>query len=372
MSEQQYEQIVAALYDGVLDGAAWESAMRQMARAVNGLGPLLLAINPTTGTILRDETRDYGARFFAEFRRDWAAKDIRVPAGLSVPLGVPIRESQILPRGDWERSEVFNEFCLKNDAAWFLATWIHKTPQKATCLSIQAAAERGPFGEEDARTIAPLFPHIRRALDIRDRLEGQQAQAKSLQSALSHAAFGVIVLDQSGSVLDVSEVASAMLSGTPVIQRRAGERFSLAEPTGGLIRQLIQSRMRLGSLNDGAFHVSRGAARSALTAVLAPLPDIAALWTASEPRWLLFLFDPYSAPDLSIEALRIHCKLTAREAELAARLASGASLAEAATKMGISGATARTYLKSVFAKTGARSQADLTRLVLSGPAQLRL
>jgi len=33
--------------------------------------------------------------------------------------------------------------------------------------------------------------------------------------------------------------------------------------------------------------------------------------------------------------------------------------------------TTRTHLKRIFMKTGARTQSDLVRLLLSGPAQLR-
>jgi pimeloyl-ACP methyl ester carboxylesterase/DNA-binding CsgD family transcriptional regulator len=55
--------------------------------------------------------------------------------------------------------------------------------------------------------------------------------------------------------------------------------------------------------------------------------------------------------------------LTAAEARLAAKLVQGLQVADAAESLGISAHTARTQLKNIFAKTGARRQGELLRLL---------
>ena len=57
-----------------------------------------------------------------------------------------------------------------------------------------------------------------------------------------------------------------------------------------------------------------------------------------------------------------------REARLTAALAAGRSLKEAAALRRVTHETARTQLRAVLAKTGARGQADLARLVAGLPA----
>jgi DNA-binding CsgD family transcriptional regulator len=59
--------------------------------------------------------------------------------------------------------------------------------------------------------------------------------------------------------------------------------------------------------------------------------------------------------------------LTAAEAKLAARLASGAGIDIAAASLGVSRETARTQLKAVFAKTNTTRQAELTALIARLP-----
>jgi DNA-binding CsgD family transcriptional regulator len=55
--------------------------------------------------------------------------------------------------------------------------------------------------------------------------------------------------------------------------------------------------------------------------------------------------------------------LTAAEAKLAAKLASGVGIDAAASSLGVSRETARSQLKAVFAKTNTRRQAELAGLL---------
>ena len=64
--------------------------------------------------------------------------------------------------------------------------------------------------------------------------------------------------------------------------------------------------------------------------------------------------------------------LTAAEARVAAELMLGKSLTEVAGELGIAKETARKHLGAVFRKTSTSRQSDLVRLLVGGPANLRL
>jgi len=70
------------------------------------------------------------------------------------------------------------------------------------------------------------------------------------------------------------------------------------------------------------------------------------------------------------EALEVLWDLSAKEAQLAVAIANGKSLVEAAEALGLTVETVRHYSKRIYAKTGARGLADLTRLVLTSVAAL--
>jgi DNA-binding CsgD family transcriptional regulator len=75
-----------------------------------------------------------------------------------------------------------------------------------------------------------------------------------------------------------------------------------------------------------------------------------------------------SDPDLQPNSDEYHLRelyaLTAVEARLAVCLSQGKSVDEAASAMGVTVNTARTYLKRIYSKTGVRRQTELVRLLL--------
>ena len=92
------------------------------------------------------------------------------------------------------------------------------------------------------------------------------------------------------------------------------------------------------------------------------LPDTAAM---------ILLGNPRLAHVTAISLLRSLYGLTRAEAELTHLLAEGHSLEEAAGERSVTLNTARSQLKRVFAKTGAKRQADLVRIVLGGAGAVR-
>ena len=85
-------------------------------------------------------------------------------------------------------------------------------------------------------------------------------------------------------------------------------------------------------------------------------------------RVIVLIGDPEARVESPPEVLARVYGLTPTEARLAHALASGDPLETYAERAGIALSTARWTLKQVQAKTGCRRQADLVRLVLTGPA----
>ncbi len=85
----------------------------------------------------------------------------------------------------------------------------------------------------------------------------------------------------------------------------------------------------------------------------------------------IFIGDPRNRTGDPVDILIDLYGLTVGEARLALLLLSDRSLEQAAQQLGIALSTARSHLKSLFAKTDTNRQASLVRLLLSGPGQLR-
>ena len=82
----------------------------------------------------------------------------------------------------------------------------------------------------------------------------------------------------------------------------------------------------------------------------------------------VFVYDPECPPAIDVHTLRDWYSLTPAEARVAVLLAGGHSVKDIVERLGIGTNTARTHLKSIFAKTETRRQGELIRLLLSSPA----
>lgn len=81
------------------------------------------------------------------------------------------------------------------------------------------------------------------------------------------------------------------------------------------------------------------------------------------PHTVLILIDLATQPKPNQAALERIYRLTTAEAKLAVILGGGATLAEAAERLGVRLATARTQLRAIFDKTHTHRQAELVMLI---------
>ncbi len=84
----------------------------------------------------------------------------------------------------------------------------------------------------------------------------------------------------------------------------------------------------------------------------------------------LFVRDPEGGVEISVMALRRRFGLTTSEAKTALAVVAGGGVQQVCEVLKLRPMTVRGYLRQVFDKTGAHSQAELVRLVLCGTSRL--
>src|SRR5262249_53516425 len=116
---------------------------------------------------------------------------------------------------------------------------------------------------------------------------------------------------------------------------------------------------------------SRGPERPALSLLVIPVKSQLGWPTGRRPCAMIFATDPESIATPETTFLQKQFGLTPAEAVLAHELLDGDGIESAAKRIGIGVPTARTHLRRVLAKTGARRQAELVRLVLNSDSRVR-
>jgi DNA-binding CsgD family transcriptional regulator len=217
------------------------------------------------------------------------------------------------------------------------------------------------FGAAEKRLLEAVLPHLRRALQLRHRLDGAAAaSAPPGAAALDALSMGVLVVDAELRVLVANAAAEAMTAKTGAALRF--RRAALAE----LVRATA-----LGGHAGGALRLRDAASTPALAALVMPLPrrlseTPGAGMGRTENRALVLLREVAAAPAAPrLDLLRGLFGLTRAEAEVARALSGGVTKRAVAEARGLREATVRTQFRAVLEKTGAANLRGLERMLAS-------
>jgi DNA-binding CsgD family transcriptional regulator len=178
--------------------------------------------------------------------------------------------------------------------------------------------------------------------------------------------FGIILVDSESTALLVNRRAERILGERDGLGTHGGKLSGGRPVDTTQLRQRVARTWRLargpGPHPSDGFQLARPSGRRSLVIRIVPLqPKIDAL--------AVLVCDPETRTPVEYGLLLQLYSLTRTEAQLVAALAQGERLEDAAQALGVTLGTGRTYLKRVFAKMGVSRQADLMRLLLSGPTQ---
>lgn len=236
-----------------------------------------------------------------------------------------------------------------------LATLIAMPSGEMVGLTFERRLEQGRHPPEAVATLDALRPHLARAALIAARLGLERARAAV--ATLEALGLPSAVLASGGRAI----TTNGLLDVTPEVLSAAHGRLMLAHPPAdALLREAVESSERSGAACSIPLPYSeeRGPAIVHVLPVRGAANDVFGGAT-------LLVVTPVgmggNVPNLAL--LRGLFDLTAKEARLAAALASGRSLKEAAADESLRLSTARSYLEQILRKTGTHQQSQLVALL---------
>jgi len=219
----------------------------------------------------------------------------------------------------------------------------------------------------DSALLSAIAPHVGIALRSFVMLEQQRQRAALSGEVLRRSGTGWIVFDRQARILDLDPAIGDSIEALTRIRPRVGERLRATEPQAE--RVLVETAADFARDSTCAARAVTLSNSPRLDALLLKT-DVTPAAALSLPVMVALLRLPV-APSLDRAAhLCALFDLPRREAELAAALSDGLSIAEAARSLGLSLETARNYSKRLYAKLGARGQTDLVRLIQRSSATL--
>lgn len=365
-------ELVDALYDAALGHDSWEQIGHRFRDYLGGKTLMLSTHDPTHSAADVVLTQGLTPRQVLDYRT-FAAHDLWALGALKRRIfGKALTSTQLVDDTVFLRSFIYNEWLRPDvDARYVVGALLPLNGGGQSrgghgAVGVHRPHDARDFTLEDAERLNRLLPHLRRALEVRQRLRGVDQREAAAHAALDQLSLGVMVIAASGRLLHVNAAGEALLrAGDGLARTPDGLRASNAEDDRRL--QLLIAELRQRSPQNrspgGHLRVRRPSGRRAYAVMLTPAgPGLDGVG-GSSGAVIAFVSDPAEKIVAEEAALANLFGFPPAEARLVLALMAGQQLPDIARLSGVSYNTARTLLARAMGRTETRSQVELAMLV---------
>lgn len=368
--ESEVLHLVGLMYDAAMAGHDFTTTMERIAATIGAKSALLRMVDYSNHQISFFDTFGYDLAWQCAYADYYIQLDIYRDFFETAPVGTFLCARE-LP--DYEarcNTEYHNDYTLPQGIEHVAGGVLARDHSSIVNFGIQRGKDTRHFDQNEIVLLKLLLPHLASAVKMRQLLAASATQRRVTESALDLLRAGVVLTDARARPLFINRMAEELIAGCggAVTLSQNGVTLRRAEATANLHRRVAVA----AATSAGAGLATGGGVRaesldgSCLQLYVTPLSrQRLAGFTAPTACAAIFISRPGTI-HLPWRAVALCYALTQAEAKLAVRLASGESLDEAAETLSISIHTARTQLKSVFAKTGTRRQPELVAMLLQG------
>lgn len=368
---------VSRVYDAALDGRVWPRALARLrdlfdAEAcalaqhdVDGGGARLVQSIGLNAGFVDAYATQYGTR--APWLGDM--KRLSEPGEISLGQGNGSED-------DFRANSFWCEWMAPQGLATLLCGVIDNTGGFVTHLLVARSPQKPALDQSGAMLMRRILPGIQRALCSGRAVRKAEFYNKVAFDALDAVPFGIAFVDAGGEINAANTVARQIVEAENVRAYQESGRRTDALGQMPRFRRAIAGAMCELSDTKGeklnAFAVPRRGDLRPLTCLLVALEPAEDGIDPNQPHAMLFMGDPEKPITIDQRRLRELYGLSRAEARVVALLAQGHRLDATAENLGLVYETVRKHLKQAFGKTGCDRQAELVRLLVTGPAGLAI
>jgi DNA-binding CsgD family transcriptional regulator/PAS domain-containing protein len=368
--DPEFSQLLGSIYQGPLEQPPWQDFLANVRERL-GAGLVTLLLRPPSEEDQAVMLADGGSlSAMQSYNEGQFVLDpfVNLPPGEVISLHEYL-SSEALLASDFYR-------IIMEPQGWYDFLGLDLREEGELDVRFRVGRYHGarPFGEEEKDLLRALQPHLERAIRLHTRISRTERERAVYAGAVEQLSVATIILDEQGRVLSTNETAASLLADEQGITLREG-RLALVDKEAGaefaqLLQQVMQSRQQSQPAAARAMQVARGGGCPDLGLVAKAVPRAEGAEGRGIPSVAIFISDPLAVAEPPQQIIARLFGFTPTEANLAMLLANGLTLDEASAELGVSRNTARTHLRSVFAKTGVTRQTGLVRLILNSVAPL--
>ena len=297
----------------------------------------------------------------------YATINPRVAGLAACPELVLMSDNDFLSESEMERDEFYNDFLTPHGLRYHAGVRAIHSQELVGAFSIQRTKRQGHVTDAELRVLEELQPHMRRAAQTYLRFGKMAADAGLFQSLLSNTGRGIIIVDSSGKVGFMNDMAEAICrrdDGFDDKKRKLTIHSRAAQDALARAIRCIRNPSETAPCLEQEYAITRRKGVLPYIAMISCVPP------SREKQFDMFrgaviitIDDPTQTRQLAPKLLSSLFGLSPVEAEVACAVAEGLTVRRISEKRGVSIATIRSQLQSILQKMQLRRQSDLIRLL---------
>ncbi len=356
--------LIAAIYDTVIDTSRWEEVVRRIVEATKSTAGAVITheINAAHRTALFNIDPAYadGEVLQAAYRTNPLAATARAIGAGEVRTGTHVTQTE-----SFKASTFYNEYFRPQRFADVAGIGVHREPNATILLTMYRSPRAIWVEPPEWHLLETLAPHLKRAAELNQLLSRTKAITDSLGAAISAAGFAAFLLTEDCHVLFANAKAEALVRSPASLRCERGRLAATAHATTLALQALVRAAARQTDAAGEAGGTTE-LPRPGSQPLIAHVFPIAAnrtvtIFNSERPAAALFVIDPAAGFDAAARRFAVRFGLTPAEKRLLVEIVAGKGLRVAALRLGVSSTTARTHAQNIFEKTGTHGQAELIR-----------
>jgi DNA-binding CsgD family transcriptional regulator/PAS domain-containing protein len=378
--EQRLSDLLLDVYEAAANPQHWATFLENAARELDASKAALHVHYFASGNTTRTAEGGcavaigYDAASLAAYANHYATQDIyvqRIRERFSLGLNAGTSE-ELVTSSELRGTEIYQDYCRTNEVFHTCWSAFEQTKGIAAGLGFIRPENARPFKAKDVDLLKLLNPHLAKAFRLQRILESAADNNSALLTGIAQFDFGVIALDREHRITNLSTPAKQLLDQKDGILIQASHLEAITPAENRRLQEMLNTTNQIWENPHqspcNTLLLSRKSGKKPLQLVVFPFVS-SGLLGEDRPQTLVFLSDPSSKPASRAAVLRALYGLTPTESRLADFLLQGFEVREAADHLRNTLETTRFHLKRVLAKTGARRQSELMRLMLSLPGE---
>jgi len=371
----RYDRVVEDIYRAGSGLHSWLRPIEQIAEIFDAWAVQLLGVNKQTRVMsFSFESGSAPPAAPIEYLRHYHRIDPRLGKVLPAPPGEWIACEEHFDEQFVATNPFYQDYLIPLGGRYLYGTKLHDDESATVLLGHLSRVGHEPLSAPEKEAFRRLSAHFQKALDIRKTLDANADRHSVGAELLEKLRQPMMLIDNERRITYRNGSARALLGRRDIIYDSEGLLacrdadsdldLTMAIRNLGLVpisthgdqvdlqdRRVVRLKRRDGGVVAGT--------------LIALRPESTLGSFGPTPQALFTVFEPGARVDIDPFILSTTFDLTPAEARVAAAIVAGGSPEKCAKDLSVKLSTVRSQLVAIYRKTGASSQADLVRLILS-------